>query len=269
MEFALNYSPQAAELLRAGKIEIDRFKCPPWRDMIVEARQFCKVYVHFDLVAGTPKLAKTDWDVVEALLAQTDTAFVNLHLAPRGGDMPEFDDPNHPACYDAVVEQLIRDVEMVVRRFGTERVIAENVPYRDSGGYFIRNAILPEAVSQVVTATGCGLLLDVSHARIAAFALGMDWRDYIAALPLDRVRELHLTGLGVNENVITDHLALTDADWLVVGWAMEQIRTRAWSRPALVALEYGGVSSKFEWRTDSTVIATQVPRLLGMVRELG
>ncbi len=36
--FALNYSPQAADLLRAGQIEIDLFKCPAWPDLIAEAQ---------------------------------------------------------------------------------------------------------------------------------------------------------------------------------------------------------------------------------------
>ena len=28
MQFAINYSPQAAELLKTGQINIDYFKCP-------------------------------------------------------------------------------------------------------------------------------------------------------------------------------------------------------------------------------------------------
>ncbi|HLV36123.1 MAG TPA: hypothetical protein VKY59_13445, partial [Spirillospora sp.] len=52
MKFALNYSPQAAELLRAGDIDIDLFKCPDWPHLIEQARQQRPVYIHFPLVAG-------------------------------------------------------------------------------------------------------------------------------------------------------------------------------------------------------------------------
>jgi hypothetical protein len=38
MEFALNYSPQAAQLLQEGRIEIDRYKCPDWPDVRVAER---------------------------------------------------------------------------------------------------------------------------------------------------------------------------------------------------------------------------------------
>ena len=35
--FAVNYSAQAAGLVAVGALSIDRFKCPPWRDLVAKA----------------------------------------------------------------------------------------------------------------------------------------------------------------------------------------------------------------------------------------
>ena len=36
MRFAINYAPQAAELLRQGQIKLDYFKTLPWLDWVLE-----------------------------------------------------------------------------------------------------------------------------------------------------------------------------------------------------------------------------------------
>ena len=59
----------------------------------------------------------------------------------------------------------------------------------------MRPACLPEVVRRVIEETGCGLLLDLSHTRLAAQELGMDARDYISALPVERIHEIHVTGI--------------------------------------------------------------------------
>ena len=43
----------------------------------------------------------------------------------------------------------------------------------------------------------CGVLLDLAHARISAHNMGYaDPRDYLSLLPLDRIREIHVTESG-------------------------------------------------------------------------
>src|SRR5690349_9413003 len=130
MEFAVNYSPQAAGLLAQGKISVDRFKCPAWLDLIAEVQPQYPVYVHFPLRVGmgvgdaqdTEKRQPPDWGKFEAILKETDTPFVNLHLAPITDDHPDIpSDTSDPAHIERLFEAVIRDVEGVVRRFGAER----------------------------------------------------------------------------------------------------------------------------------------------------
>jgi uncharacterized protein (UPF0276 family) len=294
MRFAVNYSRAAADLLRKGKIQIDYFKCPAWPDLVTMVQENHPTFVHFPLKVGsdigdavdTETGQPADWGQVEALLSGTDTLLVNLHLAPNSQDYPGIPvdtvDPDH---MEMLTERLIRDVRAVVERFGSERVVVENDHH--SRGRNLRPAFLPEVIGRVIAETGCGLLLDVSHARLAARHLGMGACQYLSALPTERTREIHVTGIqpfegqwveaahraGIDPDVIrrftghlVDHLPMTEEDWKFFAWAMAQVRSGAWGRPWVVTFEYGGVSWIYEAVTDAAVLREQVPRLHALVR---
>lgn len=257
MQFALNYSPQAAALLTEGKISIDRFKCPDWPDLIAEAQAVHPVYVHFDLKAGGGKLDKVNWAQIETLLVQTETAYVNLHLIVPASRRAL------PAAEKRA--QMIEDVTAFTRRFGADRVIVENIPYRGIEGKYDPICVQAEVFHQLLAETGAGLLLDISHGRITAASLGLDERGYIESLPLHRLRELHVTGLHQIDGVPTDHLDMLPADWEMFDWMMGKIRAGAVPQPMMVSFEYGGITDKFDWRSRPDVIASQVPRLYAAV----
>jgi uncharacterized protein (UPF0276 family) len=269
MDFSINYSTQAAALLTEGRIQIDRFKCPDWPDLIAEASRYCPVAVHFELKAGSGVLTDTSWKRVDLLLSETATPYVNLHLDPVLKDFPGFPvDTPEKNQFEQVVKRLIEDVQAVVSYFGAERVIAENVPYRGEAGRVLRPGVEPAVIRQVLDETGCGLLLDISHARIAAHHLGLDEQEYMAQLPVDRLRELHFTGLHNLNGRLQDHLEALQEDWPILDWVMERIRTGEWARPWMLAFEYGGVGDKFAWRSDQQIMAAQIPILYSKVHSV-
>ncbi len=270
MKFAINYSHPAAALLAAGRINLDYFKVPNWPHLIAEAREYCPLAVHFDLDAGSGQLAeKTDWELVERLLNMTGTPHVNLHLDPSAEFYPgmRIDEPE-PAQFAEVVERMLADVWAAVKRFGPGHVIIENVPYRGAEGQTMRPAAEPAIISRVIEETGCGLLFDIQHARIAAHYLGIPELDYIQALPMANLRELHFAGLHVIDGKLVDHLPVLAGDWEVLAWVLEQIRDKKWNHPWMLAFEYGGVGGPFTWRTDGQVMEEQVPKLYEMVKEI-
>ncbi|MEA3350412.1 MAG: DUF692 family protein [Chloroflexota bacterium] len=264
MHFAINYSPQAAQLLAAGKIEIDYFKTPPWPDMIAKAKKYRPVAVHFPLRAGTGKLHQTNWAEIEAFLTSTATFYVNAHLVADARDGIPFDCDNpSPGEIEQIIANTHADVAALVSQFGAERVIVENVPYRVEEGYANRTSVLPEVISEVIESHGCGLLLDISHARISADALGMKPEDYIRALPMQRLRELHFTGLhDLGGGHLMDHLSVLEADWPWLDWVLDGIKKEGWGKAQMLAFEYGGDGNEFfDAHSDIEVIAEQVPRL--------
>jgi uncharacterized protein len=221
MQFAINYSIQAAELLSEGQIEIDRFKCPNWPNLVHEASAYRPVAVHFNLQAGSGRLKDNDWESINRLMAETGTPYVNLHLSPTREDYPGFAiETPEPAQFRQIVENLIDDVRAVVAQFGPERVIAENVPYRGEAGKVLRPAAEPVVIRQVLETTGCGLLLDISHARIAAHQLGIEARTYMSQLPVERLKELHFTGLHQLNGRLQDHLSVLETDWPYLDWVV-------------------------------------------------
>ncbi len=266
MKFAINYSPQAAEMLDEGRIKIDLYKCPEWPDLITAAQKQRPLYIHFPLQAGRD--SKLTFDEIEDLLRVSETYFVNTHLAPHSSDFGIPEGTCEVLHVEAITECLMRDVEQLVARFGAEQVIVENTPMPDPHPYYI--PVVPvEVIQQVVEETGCGFLLDVAHAVLTCENLGLDIHEYLSALPVDRLREMHITGIGLNlEGRREDHLPMTGADWELAEWVFERIRRGEWAQPQVLAFEYGGLGPIFEWRSEKSVIAEQVPRLYKLAKSV-
>ena len=292
MKLAVNYSAATAELLRRSRVRFDYFKTPAWADLIKTAGTLRPVNVHFPLLVGSGKGAvdgetggAPDWDKIETLLADTGTPLINVHLAaPPSAYSGMPPNSNDPARIEWVTERLIADVSAVVHRFGAERVIAENNP--PNPDECLRPAYQPEVISRVVRETGCGLLLDLAHVRLAAAALDMEPQHYAQTLPTERICEIHVAGVqriegqwlarvmqhGVPAADIGslvgrefDHLPMTEADWQFFEWSLSQIRAGLWREPWIITFEYGGVGTLWEALTDAEALVAQIPRLYRLV----
>ncbi len=302
VQFAVNYSKKASRLRQDGVIPIDYYKMPAWESLIPEVMAEHNAYLHFPLLVGdghgdafNHETGKTaDWAQMEAMQKQTSTPYINLHL---GASLSAYPDIAHDSIAQAdmerVLEHTIRDTEAVVRRFGADKVIVENIPggRRDN---HLQLCALPAFINGVVEATGCGLLLDISHARLAAHQMDWDAKQYINSLPVHRLRELHITGIqaigdthlawirkvidaglyaqhddeeleGMRGEWI-DHVPLIESDWPYMEWAAEMMQNGRWASPWVISLEYGGVGELFEMITDTAVLATQIPRLYGIFK---
>lgn len=262
MEFCLNYSDPAAELLKQGAIGMDRFKCATFPEMIAAAQEFGPVYVHFPLIVGREK---SDWDLdaIGAMRKETKTPYVNVHWAPLADEYESLGSRGLAVLFERTLAQL----EVLKKKFGAENVILESVMYFDPKNRFYRGAIEPKNIARIVRDTGVGFLLDVSHARLAARQTGTIEADYVRYLPTERLRELHITGIGEVDGIWQDHLPLTREDWRWAQYALDEIATGRWPKPWCTALEYGGTGPAFAWRTDKQIIREQVPRLAAMVKK--
>lgn len=261
MNFAVNYSNPLIRLLEDGQIDIDLIKCPDWEGMLAEARPHGEVTIHFDLEAGLGNTFQVDFTRIRDLMHSTFTPHVNTHLVT-----PRQFNPDSPAELQQINTLWRDEIQHMVDHLGAESIALENHPYTHANAH-IRPATDTGIFSQVIHDTGCMLLLDLAHAKITAHTLGLDARDYIQALPLDRLVEMHITGIKIHSGVLTDHFELGDEDWALFTWALEQIKTGHWPRPEIIAFEYGGIGQTFVWRTEYTVLKTQVPLLHKMIKD--
>ncbi len=85
-----------------------------------------------------------------------------------------------------------------------------------------------ELLSEMTQRTGCYLLLDVNNIYVSSRNHGFDARDYLAGLPLSRVRQIHLAGhdpATADRAVIIDthDRAVADDVWALYAEAMAMI----------------------------------------------
>jgi uncharacterized protein len=262
MKFALNYSPIACELIDSGLIEVDLLKLPDWEDLVAEISAQYPVYVHFSNKAGQGSPTSQEIRAMQHLRQHTGTKYVNTHLLPRYEDVSRPDDPQ------CVIDTTKRDIIPLIDFFGAENVIIENIPFPESTRDKPILAIDPRVMRAVVEDLNIGFLLDIGHARRTAEHLATDPRGYISQLPVERLKEVHITGLGYyNDGHRTDHMPMREDDWELFQWVLDQIACGAFGKPDIIACEYGGIGEHFAWRTDRDVIKREAPRMLMMIRE--
>ncbi len=293
MEFAINYSPLLGEMVQAGDVQVERFKCPAWPDLLEEAMKTRPVYVHFPLEVGGGIGAPFDGEVkapadlerIAELMEMTGTPYVNTHFVPARKHYPDIPhDSRDPRHIEQVISNTLRDLEPLIERFGAERVLVENV-INEWG--FLTLAVLPEVIDRLLEKSGCGFLFDHSHARLAARNLGLDERDYSASMPVEKIREVHITGIqciegdlfqriqaagGANgfpmfeEGQWMDHFPMTDEDWPALEWLAGQIASDGWRTPWVASYEYGGVGGLWGALTDRATYEKEIPRMTGILK---
>lgn len=269
MQLALNYSPPAAQLIQSGQIHIDFFKTPDWEWMIHEAQNLRPVAVHYTLEAGNHCHGQVDWNRLDQVAQITGTPFINLHLDSKQSYFPWLSvDTTHKSDIDPVIKVILSDVMMFVDRFGSDRIIIENSPYHGDIGNTLRLCVEPELITRVVEETGCGLLLDISHAVITAKQLGMHPYEYLSQLPFNKIKELHFAGIHHIKGRWIDHLSILKRDWHWLDWVLTRFQSSEWHPPWLLAFEYGGVGPEFEWRCEPKILLEQIPILCERVKRI-
>jgi uncharacterized protein len=261
VKIAINFSQAACALRDQGRLAVDLFKCPDWPDHWDAFAQAGPVYIHFRHMAGAGRMRHVHWRSTASMRKKSATPFVNLHIAPYLHWLREVWPAMSGEPLATDLYALARDdIEGAARKFGAENIIIENAPYRDPVGTQARAGVDPEFLCRLTAETDCGFLLDLAHARISARQLGIPEEEYIRAMPLDRLRELHITGLLEVDGILQDHFPMMEEDWPSVEWAFHNIRQGLWSEPWVMTYEYGGIGPGYAERTEAGIIESQMKR---------
>ena len=136
-----------------------------------------------------------------------------------------------PQMSEETVERVADNLAILRSRF-TVPLLVENSPQ-----YFdVPGSTMPmvDFIGAVLSRCDVGLLLDLTHFLITTLNTGVDASREISRLPLERVVEIHISGLNVQSGVAWDDHA-TPAPEPVFG-LLERVLERA--RPKAVTLEY-------------------------------
>ncbi len=169
-----------------------------------------------------------------AYLTATDSPWLSMHLGLWQPDALE-------RMRQSGVRAPLPDVEQVTHRLAWQvrtaarcisvPLLLENVEPQPFPGCEFE--VQPERITQIIETTGCGLVLDLGHALVSASMLGMEVRDYLSALPLAQVEQVHLSSPRLQGGRLVDaHETLRPEDYGLLEYVLAR------SHPRLVTLEY-------------------------------
>jgi uncharacterized protein (UPF0276 family) len=197
-------------------------------------------------IGGVDPLNRRYLDDLDALARATEPAWISDHLCwGSAHGIYAHDLLPVPYTEDALAHIAAR-VLTVQERLG-RRILLEN----PSTYMALAGAEMTEwdFLAELARRADCGILLDVNNVFVSAHNHGWDARDYLHALPPERIGQIHLAGHSVEGELLID----THDTY---------VRSEVWRLYADAIALYGPRSTMIEWDA-------QVPALGELLRELG
>lgn len=183
-------------------------------------------------------LYQNDLEQVAKLCARYNPAAISDHLSFSGDDENRFADLL-PISYTAEsLSHFATQVDRVQAYLGRSIMIENPSRYL---AYKTDSMSETEFIEQLISSTGCRLLLDINNIEVSAANLGFDAHAYVDAINPEWVGEIHLAGHAVEHHgsgplLIDNHgSAVSDTSWDLYTRFIQ----RAGPKPTLV-----------EWDTD-------------------
>lgn len=241
---AVNDTPLSRRLLQQGRLEVDRFETSgPLTESAVETSASTNIPLLLHNGAWNWSLAHpevlTELGVLyqtQQRLALTGAPWLSTHLGYSAAHVT-FTDGMHP---DSASPLLTRSALLttVVHNLRTLQdatkvpLLIENLDYNPTGAY--EHVCEAAFIAEVLVEADVGLLLDLAHAQVSASRFGEPVQTYLAKLPLERVRQLHVSGPRLVDNTLKDtHEPLREEDYGLLADVLQE--TAPWA----VTLEYG------------------------------
>ncbi|MDZ7801091.1 MAG: DUF692 family protein [Trueperaceae bacterium] len=237
---AVNDTPCSRALLRDGHLRADYLETSgPHVEDAVAALPGVSFLLHnsvWDWSLGHPDaLAQRDvLALTRRRLQLTRAPWLSIHIGFSAAEV-RFDDGMRPASRPVGSEELLPVMTRNVRDFAAHLdvpLLLENLDHNPTGAY--DHVCDPNFIRTLVEASNAYLLLDLAHAQVSAARLGWDLAAYLAALPLGRVRQVHVSGPRRRDGVLADaHEPLREEDLALLRDVLRA--TTPWA----VTLEYG------------------------------
>jgi uncharacterized protein (UPF0276 family) len=266
----LAYGPSVPQFIDANPQLIDYVEVPfellrhaPHLSSIQEA---VPVILHCASmsVAGFVPPDDVTLDAINREAERTQSPWIGEHLAfisadgldmetDTGGSPTALTYTVCPQLSEETVERVADNLASLQPRFGVP-LILENSPQ-----YFnVPGSTMPmvDFIGAVLARCDVGLLLDLSHFLITMLNTGADADKEIERLPLERVVEIHISGLNVQSGIVWDDHA-TPAPATVFS-LLERVLERA--RPRAITLEYNWSPS-----FPQSILKTHIERVSRMV----
>jgi len=223
-------------LLDREHVPIEYIKCPLSPNSRVEvtrALQYRPVLLH---CWGPPGYSVTrptipEPELLVELAQSSGTPFLSVHLDYQPATDGEME--------RQVLLAHIRQQFKILKELSKLEILLENVPWYP-WLHQPRWAMDPVFITEAVQESDAFLLVDTAHARASAWHRGESVEEYLAALPLDRAWEVHVSGPRMTDEGLRDrHMALTEEDYSLLAFVLERA-----PNVRHVTLEYAGRREK-------------------------
>ena len=165
---------------------------PPHRWLTAVAELYPISFHSVGLSLGTAEgLIEDQLNRLAALCERYQPAMVSDHLSFSGNAHDRFADLLPiPYTYEAL-DHFATQVDRVQQRLGRQMLIENPSCYL---AYVDNEMSETEFLDRLITATGCGLLLDINNIVVTTGNLGGDPREWLSQIDPEWVGEIHLAG---------------------------------------------------------------------------
>lgn len=152
-------------------------------------------------IASTDPLNTDYLTRLKKLIDAIQPLWISDHLCWTGFNRQNLHDLLPIPYTNEAITHVVSRIQQV-QDFLKRRIMLENV----SSYAEFAHSEMPEweFVREVVNRADCGLLLDVNNIYVSSFNHGFNPLDYLNAIPLHRVGQIHLAGYSHNETHIVD-----------------------------------------------------------------
>ncbi len=220
------------EALDSGVVQVDFIKVDADKGLDVTSRalQHAPVLIHdvaytFWLNYEDPFVPETMQKARELLNAANCPWFstgIGASAEPQGHTLEYWRGANAEQLQtrERCLANIVRNGLRLKAWLGRMPLLLENYNYHPTNAY--EYVCEPDTFSELIRQIDCGVLLDLAHAQISAF--NMRWGDprlYLDALPLDRVREIHVNHpFNDGTQMLDKHLPFDESEVALLAWTV-------------------------------------------------
>lgn len=201
------------------------------------------------------------------ILNLTQSSVVSTHLTAHLKYFPDLKREQHSKnniLANKIRDRFLNTYKLFKDNFNIPMLI-ETFPYYSFAKQFLI-ASDPEFINDLCNCADCYLLIDISHVRVSAHYMNMDVFDYLDKLPLNRTKELHISGtskLFTNKLLYDSHSNIDELDIKIIDYILNM------SCPEYMTIEYGSEMPHLRWskkHNDPKVLVSMIETIRNFVR---